>query len=191
MKSILYAIVISLLPLTASSQGIDKLVWFGIDFSASKFILVTESPSDIINRYLPAINNVVITEPEKYDLRKFFMAKEVVPDIEAVTKNNASIDPATLVVNTNQVMADGTPAAMIKKYETGQKDGTGLVFIAENLNKVDEKATFNVCLFDIASREIIELKKMTGTVGGFGFRNYWVSSVYKVMKDWEALHGRK
>jgi hypothetical protein len=176
------------LPLGLSGQRIDKLAWYGIDFSAAKFILVSEPASDIVNRYLPAINIVVLAEPEKYDIKKYFGAREIEISIDAVTKNNAAIDPSSINANSDQSLDPKNISSIVKKYAKGEP-GTGLVFIAENLNKVTQTGTFYVCLFDTGSGEIIEMKRLSAKAAGFGFRNYWASSVYKVMMHWGNLHG--
>jgi hypothetical protein len=174
--------------LRLSGQRIEKLAWYGIDFSAAKFILVSEPASDIVNRYLPAINTVVLAEPEKYDIKKYFGVKELEISIDAVTKNNAAIDPSSINANSDQSLNPENLTSVVKKYSTGEP-GTGLVFIAENLNKVTQTGTFYVCLFDTGSGDIIEMKRLSAKAAGFGFRNYWASSVYKVMMYWGNLHG--
>jgi hypothetical protein len=189
MKKIICAALFALIiPFGLSGQRIDKLAWYGIDFSAAKFILVSEPASDIVNRYMPAINTVVLAEPEKYDVRKYFGAREVEIRIDAVTKNNAAIDPSSINANSDQLLEPGKLTALVKNYAKGEP-GTGLVFIAENLNKVTQTGTFYVCLFDTGSGDIIDMKRLSAKAAGFGFRNYWASSVYKVMMYWGNLHG--
>jgi hypothetical protein len=172
-----------------SAQNVDKLVWFGVDFTASKFVLVPENPQEIVTKYLPAINYVILSEPAKYDIRKYFNASELAYNIDPVLELNEKIDPSTLVASKEQTLDKEKVNEIIGKYETGNESGTGLVFIAVNLNKAAGMAGYYVCLFDIASKKIQEIKYMSAPVGGIGFRNYWVSSVYKVMNMWSLRHG--
>lgn len=189
MKTLLFISMLTGIFAPSAAQSSDKLVWFGIDFTASKFVLVQENPQEIVNRYLPAINYVILTEPQKYDLRSFFNASEVQNNIDPVLKLNSEIDPSTLVSTNEQKLEMEKVNEMIRKYNAGNFEGTGLVFIAENLNKATGIGSYYVCLFNIRSREVIEAKRMQAPVGGIGFRNYWVSSVYKIMKKWALQHG--
>lgn len=182
--SILFSMMTSL-----SAQKSDKLVWFGVDFTASKFVLVQENPQEIVTKYLPAINYVILSEPAKYDIRKFFKAGEVTYNIDPVTELNAKIDPSVLVSSKEQSFEKDKVGEIISKYNTANESGTGLVFIAVNLNKATGTASYYVCLFDIASKKVQEVKFLSAPVGGIGFRNFWVSSVYKVMNNWSISHG--
>jgi hypothetical protein len=171
------------------AQNTDKLVWFGVDFTVSKFVLVQENPQEIVTKYLPAINYVILSEPAKYDIRKFFHASEVSYNIDAVSELNSKINASALVATREQTIEKEQVSEIIKKYDTGNESGTGLVFIAVNLNKPSGMASYYVCLFDIASKKVQEAKLLSAPVGGIGFRNFWVSSVYKVMNNWSLMHG--
>jgi len=161
-----------------------SLTWYGVDFSIGKFTLVTEDPAVIVNQYLKAINNLIMEEPEKFNLGTFFNKTEVTNDLEQVTERNDNIDPSTFVISNEHKITLDDVKAEIKKYNTKGKSGMGLVFIAENLNKTTQTGSYYVCFFDIASKEIIDASQMTGKAAGFGFRNYWTGSVYNIMKVW-------
>jgi hypothetical protein len=60
----------------------------------------------------------------------------------------------------------------------------GLVFVAENLNKITQMGSYWVCFFDLGTKEIIDMQLKTGKAAGFGFRNYWAGSAFNVMKNW-------
>lgn len=195
MKANKIIMAVVLMMLTASSAiGQDKAkalsltncVWFGIDFTSAKFTSVTEDPAVIVSQYLNAINTLVLAEPEKFDLKKFFKKSEVTPDIEKVTENNSKIDPKELVINQEHAITPDDVKRIIGRYTNADKNGTGLIFVAENLNKITQTGSYYVCFFDIASHEIIDCQRMTGKAAGFGFRNYWAGSAYNVMKNWAA-----
>jgi hypothetical protein len=59
-----------------------------------------------------------------------------------------------------------------------------LIFIAENLNKSAQTGSYYVCFFDLATKEIIDSRRIVGKAVGIGFRNYWAGSVYNCMKAW-------
>ena len=60
----------------------------------------------------------------------------------------------------------------------------GLVLIAENLNKLDERATYLVVFFNANTKEIIYSKRASGKGFGFGVRNHWAGSIYRMLKNW-------
>jgi len=192
-KRFLQAIVLLLLILgSASAQDKAKalsqpaVVWFGIDFTGAKFTSVTEDPAVIVNQYLNAINSLIIMESPKFYIKKYFKKSEVTNSIDIVNSSNSGIDPKTLVITEEYKIGQDDIKKIISKYKTSDNKGTGLVFIAENLNKITQTGSFYVCFFDIASNDIIDCERMTGKAAGFGFRNYWAGSVFNVMKGWAS-----
>ncbi len=161
-----------------------NITWFGVDFTMARFTLVTEDPAAIVSTSLKAINNLILAEPDKYDLKKFFAKSEVTPDIEMVNDRNSKIDPTTLVVPDKYSITPEDVKKVISSYDTKGKTGMGLVFIAENLHKVDQTGSYYVVFFDMASKEIIDSQLKVGKATGIGFRNYWTGSAYNVMKTW-------
>lgn len=164
--------------------SLSRVVWFGVDFTSARFLYVTENPVEIVNQYLNAINAVIISEPEKYNINEFFNKVDVIYSLETITENNSKIDPSKLVINGDYIFDPAEVKEIINKLDTKDHTGTGLLFIAESLNKSTQAGTYHVCFFDIATKEIIDSERITGTAKGFGFRNYWAGSIYNVMKKW-------
>src|SRR4030042_1387996 len=165
-------------------SDIKKVIWLGVDFTAAKFTLVTEDPAVIVNQYLKAINVLIISEREKFNIRSFFKVDEVSNNIELVIEFNQQIDPSALVIYDDYKLDMDQVKDVIKKYDVEDKSGAGLIFVAENLNKVSQTGSYDVCFFDLSTKEIIDSKRMTGAVRGIGFRNYWAGTIYNVMKNW-------
>jgi hypothetical protein len=165
-------------------SDIKKVIWLGVDFTAAKFTLVTEDPAVIVNQYLKAINVLIISEREKFNIRSLFKVDEVSNNIELVIAFNQQIDPSALVIYDDYKLDMDQVKDVIKKYDVEDKSGVGLIFVAENLNKVSQTGSYYVCFFDLSTKEIIDCKRMTGAVSGIGFRNYWACSIYNVMKTW-------
>ncbi len=165
-------------------SDIKKVIWLGVDFTAAKFTLVTEDPAVIVNQYLKAINVLIISEREKFNIRSFFKVDEVSNNIELVIAFNQQIDPSALVIYDDYKLDMDQVKDVIKKYDVEDKSGVGLIFVAENLNKVSQTGSYYVCFFDLSTKEIIDCKRMTGAVSGIGFRNYWAGTIYNVMKTW-------
>ena len=162
----------------------DKVVWFGVDFTAAKCTLVTEDPSVIVNQYLKEINSIILTEQEKYNIKGHFKINELTYNVDLANEFNQKIDPSTFVITTEHKIDIEKVREVIRKYEPKENSGTGLIFVAENLNKVTKQGSYYVCFFDIKTKEIIGYKRMSGGVTGFGFRNYWARSIYNIMLAW-------
>lgn len=161
-----------------------NITWCGVDFTLARFTLVTEDPTAIVSTSLKAINTLILAEPDKYNLKKFFSKSEVTPEVDMVNDRNSKIDPTLLVVPDKYTITPEDVKKVISSYDTKGKTGTGLVFVAENLHKVEQIGSYYVVFFDMASKEIIDMERKEGKATGIGFRNYWSGSVFTVMKNW-------
>lgn len=169
----------------------SKMVWFGVDLSRSKLVGVEgfSDPYDIQRRYVPAWNNIVLSEPEKYDIRKFFKKGEVVNDLSAVEAANEKINPGDWVQTNSYTLDKSEIAGMVKKYKSNENEGLGLVFIVEAFDKMKETGFIYVTFFNIKTKEVILTEKLSGKAGGFGLKNYWAAAIYKVMLESEKRMG--
>jgi hypothetical protein len=191
-KKLLIALLIMITGLPGILNAQDKarvkneksITWYGIDFTLARFTSVTEDPAVIVSQYLKAINDLILAEPEKYNLKTFFSKTEVTPSVDQVNEKNAKIDPGTLVITDKYEVSLDDVKKVIKNYNTEGKTGMGLVFMAENLNKASQTGSYYVCFFDLATRDVIDARRMSAKAAGFGFRNYWAGSAYNVMKVW-------
>ena len=161
-----------------------NITWLGVDFTLARFTLVTEDPAAIVSTSLKAINTLILAEPDKYNLKKFFSKSEVTPEVDMVNERNSKIDPTLLVVPDKYTITPEDVKKVISSYETKGKTGTGLVFVAENLHKIEQIGSYYVVFFDMSSKEIIDMERKEGKATGIGFRNYWTGSVFTVMKNW-------
>ena len=166
------------------TSDIKSVVWLGVDFTAAKFTGVADNPETIVNQYMKSINTLVITEQTKFDFKKFFKIPEVSYNIDLANEFNAKIDPSKLVISDAYKFDQDKVQEVIRKYDVKDKSGTGLIFVAENLNKIAKTGSYYVCFFDLKTKKIIECKLKSGPVNGVGFRNYWASSIYVIMKTW-------
>lgn len=165
----------------------DDLIWYGIDYSRAKFIM--DSPPNEIKSTMFSWNTVVVNEANKYDVAKSFQKKNVFNDLAPVMKHNKDIDE-TQMISLNPYKfdnADETVASIVSSYTGGEKtEGLGLVFVVESYNKPKTQAVYYLTFFDIKTKQIIYTEKITeGPPSGFGLRNYWASTIYKVLKDIE------
>jgi len=168
----------------AKAKSENAITWYGVDFTVARFTLVIEEPSIIVNQYLKSINNLIQMEPEKYDLKKWFNKTEVTMDLDQVNERNGKIDPGSLVITDEHKITLDDVKGVIAKYSTKGKSGLGLIFVAENLHKVTQTASYYVVFFNQDTKEIVDAQHFDVKPVGIGFRNYWAGSVYNIMKIW-------
>ncbi|OJZ00314.1 MAG: hypothetical protein BGP13_20465 [Sphingobacteriales bacterium 40-81] len=162
------------------------LTYLGVDFTKAKILNeVATNNIDIRDRQLPAINQVIINEPKKYDFQKAFSKTTVNNDIALVNAKNAKIDAEKMVeASSDAVHLKKTDIdAIVKGYDFGGKKGIGLMFIMESMNKASAEASMYVTLIDLSSRKVLLTERMTAKAAGFGFRNYWAKTIYEVLDD--------
>jgi hypothetical protein len=164
----------------------STVTWYGVDYSLAKFTLITESTQQIVSLYLPSINDVIVQEQEKYNIRKYFNKSNLNIELDNVNEHNQKIDPAQLAITHASSITQDDVKKLIKSYKTTGKSGMGLVLVAENMNKSTAIGSFYVCFFDLATKEIIDSQRYIGKASGVGFRNYWAGAVVNVMKVWAA-----
>jgi hypothetical protein len=164
----------------------DKILWFGLDFSNARFIdeFGFKSAETLKNKYFKQWNRLLIEEPEKYNISSFFRVPKVESDYGEVYKRNENVDPAKIILDITAMdytLDENKIKEIIGQYETSY-DGYGLVFIIDNFNKPKLQAAMWVTYFYIPTKQVVFTKRMVGEPGGFGMRNFWASSLYKVFQ---------
>lgn len=164
------------------------LTYLGVDFTQARVIgEPVTAANDMRDRFFPGINNVIIGEPKKYDITGAFHT-QVTSDLEAVKKRNAAINEDKIKSENSADYNRLKPAdidKLVKGFDFGGKDGIGLLFIMDGMSKGEQAANVHVTLIDMSSKKVLLTEKMEAKAGGFGFRNYWVHTIYEVLKDIE------
>lgn len=168
---------------------IPEITWFGLDFSKIRLIGPDgfTDPKAIKEIYFTDMNNLIRIEPDKYDLKKAFRKESVPIDLNVVKARNELPDAEAMVVaaGTVYIFEEETIRQMVRDYKPENQSGIGVVFIMESFNKEEEKGHMWVTFFDIATREVLLMDRMSGAAGGFGWRNYWARTYYNVLKEIE------
>ncbi|NDV65504.1 hypothetical protein [Bacteroides sp. 224] len=165
------------------NNKIQDVTFYGIDFSMTKVYGADETPGQFIQAF-HGINRLFLSEPKKYDVCKFLRVDIIGMDLDPVEKLNDKMDVSDLIQNGygGYVLTDDQIEQEIKKLPIEKTTGTGLVFIAEVLNKASNRGHYKVVYFDLATRDVLEIIDARGVARGFGLRNYWAGSVYNMMK---------
>ncbi|MEJ7587132.1 MAG: hypothetical protein WKI04_06190 [Ferruginibacter sp.] len=162
--------------------------YLGVDFTQARLIDASEDAADIRDRSFPAINQVVVNEPKKYDLAAAFHKSAIDHDLAIVAKRNAGINFID-IKSTNTADYDRLSEDDIKKivrnYNFGGKKGVGLLFIMDGMSKSRKGAGVWVTFIDMGARKVLLTERMQGKPMGFGFRNYWAGALKDVIEDIE------
>ncbi len=170
----------------------DDIIWYGLDFSNSKFIGMFDQfvgagevdAYDLKNKYVPSWNTLILTEPAKYDIGKTFRKTNVYRDIKPVERVNKRIDEDNMMTYNDFCFQDPESliSEAIRKYSTGDKStGLGVVFFIEYFHKEREEVSLYVTFFDIGTKNVLFTERMIGRARGFGLRNYWAGAIYNIM----------
>jgi len=190
MKKIALIILIGALwfPLQANKpvQSADELIWFGIDYSLVQLIGSRDQFSDldkIRDAYFRSWNELIMIEEDKYDLMKAFSVSKISYEMENVISRSIERNMDG-IVQTGSYSIDKEQVKSVVRLNTDPAvDKVGAMFVMETLNKLGEESSMWLAVFNVASGEILYLKKYSGAAGGFGFRNYWARSYYNVISN--------
>lgn len=178
------------------------LVYLGIDFSETR-ILDQGNADDIRNRLYGSINQLVVDEFKKFDIKGAFRKSYVENFISAVSDMNSKANLSDIISNNPSDfnrMKESDISAQAKKLDVKGKTGIGLVFVVEALRKIDKKgdAAIWVTFVDLKSKKVLMTERMVvNAKGGFGFRNFWASTIKEIIDDidkskfkaWKSQYG--
>jgi len=180
----------------------SPLLYLGIDFSKAR-LLGDGNADDIKNHQYGSINQLIINEPKKYDLKGAFNKSNIDNDLKPVSKRNekANIDE---IISSNAAdftrFKESDIASMVKDMDLSGKKGVGLLFVLEAMRKAGKKGDVAiwVTLVDMATNKVLMTERIeSGTSSAIGFRNYWASSIKnlidhiekKKFKEWKLKYG--
>ena len=122
-------------------QEAPSLNYYGIDFSSAKVIGASEPAEQFVDVF-EKINLLVVGEPAKYDLKKAFRKEIGKVDPSVVESLNEKIDPKGLKMYSGSYrLSPETIVGKVAEYQIPDKEGLGVVLIAEQLDKSEGVAT--------------------------------------------------
>jgi len=168
-----------------------KISWLGVDFSHVKLIgdfsqfygAGEKDNAQIRDNYFPAWNRLILVEPDKYDIKGMLRNDSIIYDIEMVTKINSSTPNNDMESYNTPNYSKKDIETFVSLYDTKEKSGIGILFLAESLNKSMKEAYYHFVAIDMKTKEILFHERLRGKPKGFGLRNYWAGSIYSVIKE--------
>lgn len=170
-------------PLGDPLKEVSSINFYGVDYSAAKVFGAAETPMQFVNAF-GAINQLFITESKKYDVSKRLGIKINQISLNAVNEVNEKIDQKQfMTTDTGYTLSDQQIKQVLDALPVQKEPGIGMVIIAKLLNKADAYGSYQVVFFNIETKEIVKDYATGGKAKGFGLRNYWAGSIYKVIKN--------
>ena len=184
-------------------NGAIPLFYYGIDFTQARVINdAAANATDIRDRQFPGINNVVVNEPKKFDLNGAFHKSNIDHNLSAVQSRNKKIK-VEAIKSTNASDYNRLKVAdidkLVKGFDFGAIDNkvVGLLFIVDGMSNANKTATIWVTFVDVKTKKVLHTERMEGNASGFGFRNYWSSTIRNVLgqieqkkySEWKSKYG--
>jgi hypothetical protein len=198
MKNILLLLMLTVFAFPARAQnGRDlfrpdiPVTWLGIDYSHCKLIgnfaefaeAGRKSTWQIRDTYFPKWNAIIMHEPEKYDVRGMLRKGDMGFDLEMVTRINSQTPLAEMEVFSPVKYSEEDIRSFVNQYEIRDKNGIGIVLVAESMNKIMSEAWYHFVAIDMSTGNVILQERLRGQPSGIGLRNYWANSIHKVIRN--------
>jgi hypothetical protein len=170
----------------------NEMAWYGLDFSNARFIGKFNhdfsnrpiSEFELITKYIPAWNSLVIMEPHNFDLKNTFRKQFIYNDLTPVNSRNENIKADGIITLNSHSISKSDLNKIVSEYKDGVKtDGIGLTFVIESFDKANKQGNFWIVLFDIKTKLVLLSEHCSGEPVGFGLRNYWAGSIKHVLSD--------
>jgi hypothetical protein len=168
------------------SQVTDELVWFGIDYTLVKFIGTQDQFSDlpkIQSYYFRSWNELILAEKDKYDLNRAFSMATIHYNMENTILRSEQRVMEGIVQHNTYTIDENQVKSVVSLNLDPSVNQVGAIFVMETLNKTEEVSTMWLAVFEISSGEILYMRRYSGAVGGFGFRNYYAKSFDNVIQN--------
>lgn len=188
MKKLLFTLFLTVI---CSTTGFAQTsaIFYGVDYSFVKVRGADESHAAFVQAF-ERINDLFISQGEKFNVAKYTRQPITGLHIEVAKRaTNTALDAIstggqTLLTTDANYDCREQIDAQIANYELPQKEGTGVVIIANLLDKSNDRGSYYFVYFDITSRKVNSCIQTEGKPGGFGLRNYWANSLYLAMKKY-------
>ncbi|CAN5436641.1 hypothetical protein BH10BAC4_BH10BAC4_08890 [soil metagenome] len=162
------------------------IVWLGLDFSQVRFIgdYAEFRTIDAAKKLIIALNDLMLSEPEKYDVGKMLGKQKVEQRLDVTMVHNNGLDISALMADSlgsHSHLKEQDIQKIIDDYDFKGSTGIGLMFNVESFNKPLGEGLIWVTFMNMNTKEILFTERLGEDPSGFGIRNYWAGSVYHVM----------
>lgn len=167
------------------------MIFYGLDFSASRFVGGSglTSPIEMQDKYMPALNDLMIVERDRYDVAKSYHKKNVEYYFELADAQNKQFNIYDRYVDhVDQGLTKENIQEVLSHYNDTIHHGLGLLYVIDEVNHFVGVITIQIVFFNIDSKEIFLIEKARGNMKGFSIRNYYAGGVRQVITDSKLLY---
>jgi hypothetical protein len=172
-------------------QNDIRVTYLGIDYSHVKLIgnfseffeVGGKNIMELRDTYFPRWNMVVVNERDKYDLAGMLRKQDIYYDIDMISAVNSRTNLEGLVSLNTVKFTEEDISQFVSEYDFKGKEGIGVLFIAECLNKSAEEAIFHFVAMNMQTGDILFQRRLKGIPNGIGLRNYWINPLYRIIND--------
>jgi hypothetical protein len=176
------------------------VTYLGIDFTMAKFFGESADAIDLRDRQFPSINNIVITQPERYNIAEALRRSKITNDLNQVNAHNRAISfqqIKTLIPDDFMHLNTSDIDKLVSTYNFSGKTGIGVLFVVEGMSKLEKAANIFVTFINMTNKKVLLTERLKGNAGGFGISNYWARSIEEVIKkikdpkytEWKKKYG--
>ena len=181
----------------------EKMSWLGLDFTAAKLVGDPNGwhSEHYVHRFMTSINNLMLKESHKYDIGAALNRYRVDYEIDVTLDHNEKLnmENATDSRLRGHYLKEDDIQKIVDLYDFQGLKGTGVMFIVEAFNKLDLESVVWVTFINLDNKEVLFTRRMIEQPSGFGLRNFWAGSIYKMIKQirrrdydrWRREYARK
>jgi hypothetical protein len=195
-----FIVILSIvLPFLSNGQNLEdlfqksdtKITWLGIDFSHVKLIgdfnhfaeWGAQGPASIRNNYFPEWNDLVYEEYKKYDVAGMLRKENMALNTDYIYGLNKKAPLEEMESKSDPGYTKEDIQKFVANYEFNTKEGLGILFVAESMNKYKEYAKYHFIVINMSDNKILLHELFTSQAGGIGLRNYWARTFFNTIKQ--------
>jgi len=163
------------------------ITWLGVDFTRTVINQPDAKEEDLINKFIPDWNDIILREPDKYKFNKTFHRGNMIMGTEVAFSANSTIKQISIQ---GPVTSEASLPDQVKSYDFSGKIGIGCMLVMIEMNKEKKTATGYLVFVDMSNHEILDVRFVEGRAGGFGIRNYWANAIANIF-EYTASHWQK
>lgn len=162
------------------------MVFYGLDFSESKFLGGSgqTSPITMQDKFMPALNELMIDERRRYDVASSYQKKNVEYYFDMADDINARLNIEEHYSNENvEELNEEQISEAISRYKDDKHSGLGLVYLVTKVNHSNNLINIKIVFFSIERGDVLLVKSASGKMKGFGIRNYYAGGIRQIISD--------
>lgn len=170
------------------------MIFYGLDFTKARFTggYGLTNPASMQDKYMPALNELMIDEQNRYDVAKSYKKKNVEYYFDLADQFNSKGDIYDQYVHDEvDNLSEEDVQEVVNQYKADDKhSGLGLVYVVDEVSHNRSLITIQITFFDIETGEVYLMKRARGEMKGFSIRNYYAGGIRQIIKDSEKSYAK-